>query len=124
MFEEMRLAILIHAHLTGDAAALPGDTALRMATVNGARAVNREHDLGTLEVGKKADLILLDSNKPHMHPMNDVRSNIMYSAGQGDVWGVMVDGHILMEDRYIVAFDEADVIRQVERCKAQLRAQT
>jgi len=92
-------------------------------TVNGARALNREHDLGTLEVGKKADIVLLDTSGPHMHPFNNILSNIIYSAGAGDVQTVLVDGRILMEDRCIVAFDEAEVIRQADRCVARRRAE-
>jgi 5-methylthioadenosine/S-adenosylhomocysteine deaminase len=123
MIEEMRLAVFVHAFLTGNAAAIPGDTSLRLMTVNGARALNREHDLGTLEVGKKADIVLLDTSGPHMHPFNNILSNIIYSAGAGDVQTVLVDGRILMEDRRIVAFDEAEVIRQADRCVARRRAE-
>src|SRR5581483_3707547 len=121
LFEEMRLAAIIQAHLTGNAAALPGATALKLLTVNGAKALNR-NDLGTLEVGKRADIVLLDTSAPHMHPLNNIYSNIIYSAAAADVWGVIVDGRVLMQDRRILTFDEADVIYQVEKRMAHLRA--
>ena len=91
-------------------------------TVNGARALNRS-DLGTLDVGKTADLTIVGTERPHMHPTNSVRSNLIYSAGAADVWGVLVDGNILMEDRRITSFDEEETIQQanrrVARCKAE-----
>lgn len=97
MFEEINLAALIHKGANMNPLAVSAREALGMATVNGARALGYRDNLGTIEKGMKADIIILDTDKPHFYPMNDPVAAIAYCAGGSDVDTVMVDGNILME---------------------------
>ncbi|MDW8140937.1 MAG: amidohydrolase [Candidatus Bipolaricaulota bacterium] len=111
MLEETRLAALL-AKLS-DPTALPASEALEMATCGGARALGWD-DLGSLEEGRKADLVLLDTQGVHWVPGFNPVSDLVYAAASADVETVIVDGQILMERREIQSFDE-------ERAKAKVR---
>ena len=106
LFEEMHLAALLQKWLRRDAEALPAREVLRMATIRGARALGLDAEIGSLEVGKKADLIMLDAAQPHLAPRHDPVALLVYSAQAADVCTVMVDGRILMEDRVLETLDE------------------
>ncbi|MEM3452577.1 MAG: amidohydrolase family protein, partial [Candidatus Hadarchaeum sp.] len=97
MFKEMKLASLLAKARRLDPTVLPAMKALEMATINGAAALGLQAELGSLEVGKKADLIIVDLRKPHLSPMHDIVSHLVYSASGSDVDTVIVDGKILME---------------------------
>jgi 5-methylthioadenosine/S-adenosylhomocysteine deaminase len=105
MFEEMHLASIVNKCVNKDAVSVPAETAIKMATINGAKALGIEKDLGSLEVGKKADIILIDLKKPHLCPLNNPLSAICYSAQSSDVHTVMVDGKILMENYELTTID-------------------
>lgn len=78
-----------------------------------------DSEMGSLEPGKKADLILLDVNKPHMHPRHDLISHIIYSARADDVATVIINGQTVMEDGVLVGVDEQEVLAKAEeRAKA------
>ena len=97
MFDEMRLAALLQAtRLTPGA--LPARQALTMATRNGARALGLEAEVGSVEVGKRADLIVVDASRPHLVPANDVYSTLVYAARGSDVRTTLVDGEVLVDD--------------------------
>lgn len=111
MFEEMRLAALIAKVNPADPTALPAKTALKMATRNGARALRMEQQIGSLEVGKLADIIVVDSQPLHNVPHYDVNSDAVYSqlvyaAKASDVKHTMVHGRFLMRDRVLLTVDE------------------
>ncbi|XWX05187.1 amidohydrolase family protein [Aggregatilineales bacterium SYSU G02658] len=111
MFEEMRLAALIAKVNPADPTALPAKTALKMATRNGARALRMENQIGSLEVGKLADIIVVDSqplhNVPHYNVNPDaVYSQLVYAAKASDVRHTMVHGRFLMRDRALLTVDE------------------
>ncbi len=114
MFEEVRLAALLQKGILEDATALPALEALKLATVNGARALGWP-DLGAIEVGRRADLIVLDVAAPHWTPRYDAISNVVYAAKGADVVTVIVDGRLVMKDHEILTFDE-------EEAKARARA--
>jgi 5-methylthioadenosine/S-adenosylhomocysteine deaminase len=114
MIEEIRLAALLQKGILKEATALPALEALKLGTVYGAQALGWE-EIGTIEVGKRADLVILDIEGPHWTPTYDPVSNLVYSAKGTDVTTVIVDGRIVMKDREILTFDE-------ERAKAQARA--
>jgi 5-methylthioadenosine/S-adenosylhomocysteine deaminase len=105
MFEEMRLAALIHKGVSGDPLAVPARTALRMGTAVGAESVWLD-GVGTLEEGRKADFISLDIDQPHFYPRTDFVSHIVYSASGGDVADVCVNGRWVMENRVCLTLDE------------------
>ena len=117
MFEEIRLAALLAKGITGDPTTVPAATALSMATRLGARAMYMEDLIGTLDPGKRADLIIVDistlHNTPRFHrdEMN-VYSQLVYSAKSTDVKSVMVNGCWLMRDQVLTTLDHADLILQ------------
>ena len=109
LFEEMHLAGLVNKGILEDPTALPAYEVLKMATINGAKALGIDETVGSLEVGKKADLILLDFNQSHLLPTHDLISLMVYSAQASDVDFVMCNGKILYENRQILTFDELEV---------------
>ena len=119
MFTEMRTAALLQKVEHGPES-LPASQAFRMATINGARALGLESELGSLEVGKRADVIIVRLNKLHTNPLtSDMISTIVYAASAGDVNTVIIDGKLVMRDRQLLTLDERAVIdeanREVER---------
>ncbi|MFQ5871354.1 MAG: amidohydrolase [Candidatus Geothermarchaeales archaeon] len=112
MLREMRMAALLHKVARHDPTVMSAETVLEMATINGARALGMEREIGSLEAGKKADMILLDFRKPHLVPCFNHVSNVVYAASGGDVETVMVDGEILMEKRKVLTMDEERIVEQ------------
>lgn len=113
MFEEMRTAALLHKVNKRDPQVLPATQVLSMATRDGARAL-RLDDLGLLQPGYKADLILVDLEQAHLHPRNNPVAHMVYSARGGDVDTVIIDGRIVMEGRKILTVDKERVFAEVE----------
>ncbi|UCD39577.1 MAG: amidohydrolase family protein, partial [Candidatus Bathyarchaeota archaeon] len=114
MFESMKFAALLQKTLFRDPAVLPAEKVLRMATIEGAKALGIESTVGSLEVDKKADLILVDFEKPHLTPTHDFYANLVYSAHGSDVDTVIVDGEILMENRKVKSLDEPQVMKRAQ----------
>jgi 5-methylthioadenosine/S-adenosylhomocysteine deaminase len=123
MFETVKVAALLQKLTYLNPTVLPAYEALRMATVNGAKALGLEREIGSLEFGKKADIILIDLSKPHLKPLHDIYANIVYSACGSDVDTVIVDGKILMENRQVKALDEQAVIEKAEKTALDLLTQ-
>jgi 5-methylthioadenosine/S-adenosylhomocysteine deaminase len=110
MFTEMRTAALLQKALHGPEV-LPAQRALGMATIEGARALGLEKEIGSIEVGKKADLVTIQLSELHTSPRPaDILSSIVYSAVASDIQTVLVDGRILMKDRKLLTLDERQVI--------------
>jgi 5-methylthioadenosine/S-adenosylhomocysteine deaminase len=114
MFEEIRLAALLAKGVSGDPTAVPARRALAMATRIGARALHIGNVTGTLEPGKRADLIVVDLDQPHVEPRfgrdpDAVYSQIVYAAKSSDVVDVMCDGRWLMRERRLLTLDEQAV---------------
>lgn len=105
MFEEINLASILNKGVNLDAVSVSALEAIEMATINGAKALGWDKEIGSIEVGKKADIILLDLDKPHFYPRHNLVSAISYSAHGSDVDTVMVDGKIIMENREIKTLD-------------------
>ncbi len=106
LFEELRTATFLQKSATGDPTALPACEALRMATANGARAMGyADGELGVIREGALADLIVVDLQKPHLQPIHNLVSNIVYCGKAADVDTVMVDGRILVENRRLAGVD-------------------
>jgi 5-methylthioadenosine/S-adenosylhomocysteine deaminase len=117
MFEEVRLAAFIAKGYSGDPTALPAQTALAMATRLGARALHIGHLTGSLEPGKRADLILVDVERLHHLPRfqrdsNNIYAQIVYTGHATDVTDVMVNGRWVMRDRALLTLNENDLIQQ------------
>ena len=96
MFEEMHLASLIHKGLAKDPTAMPARTVIAMATANGAKALGRA-DTGTIEVGKRADFVIVDLDRPHLIPALDYENLVVHSMHSSDVAMTVVDGEIVFE---------------------------
>ena len=120
MFTEMRTAALLQKVSHG-ADALPAWRTLRLGTIDGARAVGLEDEIGSLEKGKRADVILIELDRLHSAPRPaDIVSAIVYSAQAGDVRSVIINGRIVMRDRKLLTLDEADTIATANRESALL----
>jgi 5-methylthioadenosine/S-adenosylhomocysteine deaminase len=120
MFEEMKLAALLQKVNTGDPTVLPAEKVLEMATIDGATALGLENEIGSIEVGKKADLVLLDMKAPHLTPFRHPVSHIVYAANGGDVDTVICNGEILMRNKVLEVLDEDSVIRLAENAAEEL----
>ncbi len=114
MLEEARLASFLQKTLTGDPTSVPAQDALKMATVNGYKAVGFT-DLGKIEVGNIADVVLYDMNKPQWYPRNDRYSLFIYAASGTDADTVLVNGKVLMDKGELLTIDLAKVYAEVNK---------
>jgi cytosine/adenosine deaminase-related metal-dependent hydrolase len=110
MIREMKTASLLHKVRTLDPLTMNAETVLEMATLRGASAVGLERKIGSIEVGKKADLILLNLQKPHLTPTFNPISSIVYAGEGPDVETVIIDGKMVMENRVVKTLDEERII--------------
>lgn len=115
MFRHMFQAMRYHRFHFRDASVLPPGKVLEMATIDAARALGMEKELGSLEPGKKADVILIDMFKPHLYPLNMPVYRVVYFANGNDVDTVIVNGEVLMEGRKVRTVNEADVLDLAQR---------
>ncbi|MBI5957538.1 MAG: amidohydrolase [Chloroflexi bacterium] len=114
MLAVVRQTVLLEKYLRVDPEALPGDTALRMATQTGAQALGF-NESGVLAEGRTADLILVNFNQPHLRPRHDLVANLVHSAKGADVTHVISDGKLLMRDRILLTLDEKRILDEAER---------
>ncbi|MCL6610895.1 MAG: amidohydrolase [Peptococcaceae bacterium] len=114
MLEEMRSAALLQKVTNMDPLALPSFEALRMATAGGAGALGMDGEIGLLRPGCKADIILMETRRPHLFPRHDWLAHIVYAAQSSDVHTVIVDGRIVMEGRRVLTIDEEEVFHEVQ----------
>lgn len=115
MIREMKLAAIIHKAVSNDPLIVPAETVLEMATINGARALGLEQEIGSLEVGKKADMVVIDLNRLHTTPSFNHVSTLVYAATGGEVDMVVVDGHIVVEQGQLLTMDEEEVMEQANQ---------
>jgi 5-methylthioadenosine/S-adenosylhomocysteine deaminase len=101
-----------------DPTVLDADTVLRMATMNGARALGLSDRIGSIEPGKKADLIVIDTRRPHLVPMYHPVSHLVYAAKGSDVTTVIINGRVVMEGGRILTFDVEQAMADVNRIAA------
>lgn len=112
MIREMKLAAIIHKAVTHDPLIVPAESVLEMATINGARSLGLEHEIGSLEVGKKADLVVIDLDRLHTTPSPNPVSTLVYAATGGEVDTVVVDGKIVVRERQLLSMDEEEIKRE------------
>jgi 5-methylthioadenosine/S-adenosylhomocysteine deaminase len=108
MFDEMRLAATLQAMRRGPGA-LPARDVLWMATREGARALGLDSEIGSIEPGKRADLIVVERRRPHLAPDADPWSTLVYAARGTDVRVAMIDGEVLVDDGHLVRYDHGDI---------------
>ena len=120
MFETMKLASLLQKVATNDPTALRAEQVLAMATIGGARALGWSDEIGSLEPGKKADIIIVDFRKPHLTPLYSEESHLVYAARSSDVRTVFVNGRMVVEDGELTTMRLEDVLDMAERTKEEL----
>lgn len=121
MLQEMRSAAFLHKVNKMDTTIIPAYTALEMATLNGAKALKMNEEIGQIKVGMKADMILINNNSAHMTPQYDAVANIVYSAQASDVDTVIINGNIIMENRVLNNIDEDEIIKECRRIVKELQ---
>lgn len=122
LIEELKTASLLQKVATLDPKVLTSDESLAMGTINGARALGLEDEIGTVEVGKKADLILIDTNNANMVPdSSNLSSNIIYSANGSNVDTTICNGQVLMENRKLTTLDEQDIYKKAREALDELK---
>ena len=109
MIEEMHIAALISKHKDADPTAVPAECAIKMATANGAKALGIYDKTGSLEEGKRADIIMLDINSPFSQPKREYLNNIVYSMGRSQIKMTMVDGKVLQKDGDVLGLDLKEI---------------
>ena len=120
MFSEMRLLSMAQKGAAREALALTAEETLSIATRNGAEALGFT-DLGSVETGKTADLILINENEPSLRPIYNRKASLVYSANGSEVSDVIIGGKILMRDRNLTTIDEERVYFETEKIAARLR---
>jgi 5-methylthioadenosine/S-adenosylhomocysteine deaminase len=121
MFEAMRQASLLAKHVAKDPTAVPARAALDLATLGGARALHMERLIGSLEPGKRADLISVSMRAARQTPLYDPVSHLVFATRGDDVRTTVVDGKVLMKDRQVRTLDRAVVIAEANRLAARVR---
>jgi 5-methylthioadenosine/S-adenosylhomocysteine deaminase len=115
LFQAMKFCALIHKVNLGDKRAMTAEKVIEMSTIDSAKTLQLDRELGSLEKGKKADIIILDMDTPGLTPNLLPVKNIVYSAANGNsVDTVIIDGKIVMENRMIKTFDEKEAYREGE----------
>ena len=112
LFDEMDTAAKLHKYARADPTALPAETVFRMATMGGARVLNLHDRIGSLEPGKHADIVLLDTRRAGLTPLYDVYSLLVYQARGSDVSTVLVNGRVVVRDREVLTVNEAEVVER------------
>ena len=115
MWEEMRTASLLQKVSAMDPCAVPAYTALQMATVNGAKAIRREGELGIIAAGAFADILLVDIEKPHLYPHTNLISELVYNTHSSDVDTVIVNGRIVVENRKCLSMNAQEVCSTAQK---------
>ena len=119
---EMDTVAKLHKAKTLDPTAMDARTVLKMATTQSARALGLNQVSGSLEAGTKADLIVIDTNKPHLTPMYNPVSHLVYAAMGSDVTTSIINGTVVMEDRQLKSLDLKKVMEDVNKIAAEIRA--
>ncbi len=122
LIEELKTASLLQKVSTLDPKVLTSDEALAIGTINGARVLGLEDEIGSVEVGKKADLILIDTNCANMVPdSSNLTSNVIYSANGSNVDTTICNGQILMENKKLTTLDEQDIYKKAKEAIDELK---
>ncbi len=122
MFQEMDTAAKLHKVHTLDPTVMDAVSVLKMATIDAARAIGLDRSIGSLEIGKQADLIVIDTHQPHLVPIYNPVSQIVYSARGSDVRDVMVAGRMLVRNRTLTSLDQDDILNKVKTLSRKIAA--
>lgn len=120
LWEEIDTAAKLHKLISGDPTAVPAQDALAMATIGGARALHLEKEIGSLETGKRADVILVDLSALHLTPMYNFYSHLVYATKASDVSDTIVNGRVLMRNRKLLTLNEEAIKASARKYQKQI----
>jgi 5-methylthioadenosine/S-adenosylhomocysteine deaminase len=120
MFETMKTTAIIHKGINKNPTVMPAEKVLEMATIEGAKALSWENEIGSIEVGKKADLSIINLKKPHLCPIYNEASHLVYAVKASNVETVIINGRIVMENRKLTMLNIEKVMDVVEKAKNNL----
>lgn len=120
MFEVMKFAALLHKGVNENPTLLPAETVLKMATLNGARALLWDNEIGSIEVGRKADMLIVNFRKPHLWPIYNEISHLVYAAKASDVETVIVNGRVIVENREVKTVNVEEVMEKAKKAQERL----
>jgi 5-methylthioadenosine/S-adenosylhomocysteine deaminase len=121
MFDEMDSVAKVHKLVRNDPTVMNAETVVKMATIDSAKVLLADKMIGSLEVGKRADIIILDLNRPHLVPLYNIYSQLVYSAGGSEVDSVIVNGKLIMENRKILTVDEDELMDQARHLSGRIK---
>jgi 5-methylthioadenosine/S-adenosylhomocysteine deaminase len=121
MIKEMGMAAKLHKVARLDPTVMDAQTVVRMATIEGAKALGMEKITGSLEAGKKADIIVIGLDKPHLTPLYNEYSHLVYAASGADVDTVVISGKVVMENRQLLTINENEVMRKVREIAVKVK---
>ena len=120
LWEEIDSAAKLHKLISGDPTAVPAREALAMATIGGARALHMEKEIGSIETGKRADVILVDMSALHLTPLYNFYSHLVYATKASDVSDTIVNGRVLMRNRRLLTVNENAVKMSARKYQKQV----
>jgi 5-methylthioadenosine/S-adenosylhomocysteine deaminase len=120
--EEMDLAAKLQKITKMDPRALDAKSVVEMATIEGAKALHMENEIGSLEPGKKADIILISLDEPNAVPMYDVYAQLAYALKGSDVQTVVIGGRVVMRDRKLLTLNEPEILAKAREYKKKIAA--
>ncbi len=123
MFQEMDTAAKLHKVAKLDPTVMDAKTVVRMATCEGAKALGMENIVGSLKAGMKADIIVINLNKPHLTPLYNEYSHIVYAVNGADVDTVLINGNVVMKNRKLLTIDEEEILAMVEETAIRIKKQ-
>jgi len=121
LWEEMDIAAKLHKVASKDPTVVSAQEAFAMATINGARALGMEKEVGSIETGKKGDIVLVDLDGFHQIPNYNIYSTLIYATGSGDVRTVVINGQVVMEDRRLLTLDENQIKKETAQYFNQIK---
>jgi len=121
MIKEMGTAAKLHKVARLDPTVMDAQTVVRMATIEGAKVLGMGKDIGSLEAGKKADIIIIGLDKPHLTPLYNEYSHLVYAASGADVDTVIINGKVVMENRRLLTINEDEVMRKVREIAVRVK---
>ena len=123
LFEEMDLAAKLQKVISGDPRAIPARTAVELATIRGARALGLEQEIGSIEVGKRADMVTLRLDRARAIPLYNLYSQMVYALKGDDVQDVMVNGRQLVRDRNTLTLNAPEILLRARQYRSRIAAE-
>jgi 5-methylthioadenosine/S-adenosylhomocysteine deaminase len=120
MWEEMDTVAKLHKVFSGDPKVISAQQAFELATIRGAQALHLEKEIGSLEVGKRADLLLIERDSLNQIPLYNIYSDLVYATKASDVEGVIINGRVVMQNRRLLTLDEVSIKRDARTYRERI----